>query len=237
MKKLLKKITSLIIFRKIVINPFEKVSYSQCGEDLIVKFIFDILKITNPTYLDIGAHHPHYLSNTALFYQNGSVGINIEPDPKLFELFKEIRVRDKNLNIGISDKEEVLDFYVISTPTLNTFSKKEAQNYEKEGNFKINEIIKIKVTHLDMVIKNFANGIFPQFLSIDAEGVDEMIINQIDFDSNYPIVICIETISFSTSGNGVKNEDLIQNIKSKGYLLYAYTNINTIFVRKKLWKR
>jgi FkbM family methyltransferase len=165
------------------------------------------------------------------------LGINIEPDPKLFELFKEIRVRDKNLNIGISDKEEVLDFYVISTPTLNTFSKKEAQNYEKEGNFKINEIIKIKVTHLDMVIKNFANGIFPQFLSIDAEGVDEMIINQIDFDSNYPIVICIETISFSTSGNGVKNEDLIQNIKSKGYLLYADTNINTIFVRKKLWKR
>jgi hypothetical protein len=39
-------------------------SFSQSGEDLIVKFIFDILKIKKPTYIDIGAHHSSYLSNT-----------------------------------------------------------------------------------------------------------------------------------------------------------------------------
>jgi hypothetical protein len=58
-----------------------RTSYSQCGEDLIVRCVFDFMKIPSPTYLDIGAHHPQHLSNTFLFYQQGAHGVNIEPDP------------------------------------------------------------------------------------------------------------------------------------------------------------
>jgi hypothetical protein len=58
-----------------------KVSYSQCGEDIIINFILTCLKIDKPTYMDIGAHHPFRFSNTALFYEAGCHGINIEPDP------------------------------------------------------------------------------------------------------------------------------------------------------------
>lgn len=216
---------------------FKKTSYSQSGEDLIVKFIFDNLNIKKPSYIDIGAHHPFYISNTALFYENGSVGINVEPDPILFEAFLKDRKKDKNLNIGISDREDILDFYVISSPTLNTFSKEEAHKYANEGEFKILKVEKIKVNILSNVLNEFSNGIFPQFLSIDAEGVDELIIKEIDFEKNYPIVICIETISFSSSGNGVKNIELIKFIEEKGYICYADTNINSIFVRKSNWLR
>lgn len=54
---------------------------------------------------------------------------------------------------------------------------------------------------LTNVLNDYSSGIFSYFLSIDTEGVDEIIIREIDFDKNFPIVICIETISFSTSGN------------------------------------
>ena len=182
-------------------NQYKKPSFSQSGEDLIVKFIFDQLGIKNPSYIDIGAHHPYYISNTALFFKNGSRGINIEPDPTLFKEFLKYRKEDVNLNIGISDCKGELDFYVISSPTLNTFSKEEADKYCLEGDYQIKSIKKIKVQILSDIIKDFSNGIFPQFLSIDAEGVDEIIIRELDFDKNYPIVICIETITFSTSGN------------------------------------
>jgi hypothetical protein len=64
-------------------NSDRKVSYSQSGEDVIVDFIFQILKIQKPSYLDVGAHHPSYLSNTYLFYQKGCQGVCIEPDPVL----------------------------------------------------------------------------------------------------------------------------------------------------------
>ena len=218
-------------------NQYKKPSFSQSGEDLIVKFIFDQLGIKNPSYIDIGAHHPYYISNTALFFKNGSRGINIEPDPTLFKEFLKYRKEDVNLNIGISDCKGELDFYVISSPTLNTFSKEEADKYCLEGDYQIKSIKKIKVQILSDIIKDFSNGIFPQFLSIDAEGVDEIIIRELDFDKNYPIVICIETITFSTSGNGVKNLGLIDYITNKGYLVYADTNINTIFVKKEIWRR
>lgn len=218
-------------------DKYKKISFSQCGEDLIVKFIFDCLGINNPTYIDIGAHHPHYISNTALFYKNGCRGINIEPDPTLFKAFLKHRKEDINLNIGISDSSGELDFYIISSPTLNTFSKEEAEKYAQEGDFKIKSIEKIKVKTLKNVLDEFSNGVFPQFLTIDAEGVDEIIIKEINFENNYPIVICIETISFSTSGNGIKNTDLINFIIDNGYMLYADTHINTIFVRKINWKK
>jgi FkbM family methyltransferase len=218
-------------------DKYRKISFSQCGEDLIVKFIFDCIGIHKPTYIDIGAHHPYYISNSALFYINGCRGINIEPDPTLFKEFLKYRKEDKNLNIGISDTNSELDFYIISSPTLNTFSEEEASKYAQEGNYTIKSIEKIQVKTLKNVLDDCSNGVFPQFLTIDAEGVDEIIIKAIDFKNNYPIVICIETISFSTSGNGIKNTKLIAYIESKGYLLYADTNINTIFVRKSFWQK
>lgn len=233
---MIKNIKKWVNKKKITLH-FQKASYSQCGEDLIVKFIFDNLNIKNPSYIDIGAHHPFYISNTALFYQNGSVGINIEPDPILFEAFVKDRKKDKNLNIGISDNEGILDFYVISSPTLNTFSKEEAYNYEKEGDYKVKSIEKIKVNTLSNVLNEYSNGVFPQFLSIDAEGIDEIIIKAIDFEKNFPIVICIETISFSTSGNGVKNIELIKFIEDQGYIYYADTYINSIFVKEIYWRK
>lgn len=239
MKIFLKKIINKLSAKKRKSKniQFLKKSYSQCGEDLIIKYIFDTLKIQNPSYIDIGAHHPYYISNTALFYSNGSRGINIEPDPWLFKNFLAARKEDINLNVGIGNKNEILDFYIISSPSLNTFSKIEAENYKLEGNYSITNIEKVGVRTLNDILMEHYGGNFPNFLSIDAEGIDEIIIKSIDFDENYPIVICIETISFSESGNGVKNKNLIKFIEEKGYLYYADTNINSIFVKESHWKK
>lgn len=218
-------------------NKFRQASYSQSGEDRIVKMIFDGLGIHKFTYLDIGAHHPFFISNTALFYEMGMHGINIEPDPDLFKAFEKYRKRDINLNIGISESPGESDFYIISAPTLNTFSKEEAEGYAKEGDYTIKEVKRVKTDNLQNVITMHFNGKYPDFLTVDAEGIDELIIKSIDFNNSPPLVVCIETISFSSSGNGVKNNDIIELMESNGYLNYADTNINTIFVRKEAWMR
>lgn len=218
-------------------DKYKKVSFSQSGEDLIVKFILNGLKIEKPSYLDIGAHHPFYLSNTALFYENGSRGINIEPDPILFKEFIKHRKNDVNLNIGIADKEGELDFHILNPPSLNTFSKEEAERFEIEHGYKITRVVKVQVNTIAHIIEKYCNGMFPHFLSLDAEGLDEQILYSINYNITAPIVICVETISFSTSGHGVKNYELINFLENKGYMVYADTYINTIFVQKKLWVR
>lgn len=210
-------------------------SYAQCGEDIIIKNIFDAIKITNPTYVDIGAHHPFYLSNTALFYRSGSRGINIEPDPKLFSAFEKFRKHDTNLNIGISSKQGNLIFYVMDPPTLNTFSKSEAKKYVGMGHTIIEEK-EIPVRTLDEVISEYLSGIPPDIIFIDVEGMDYEILKSYNFMQSNPLVVCVETISYTTDDTGKKDKRIIDYMIKSGYAVYADTHINTIFVKETLWR-
>tara|TARA_B110000977_G_scaffold201516_1_gene296566 strand:+ start:631 stop:1350 length:720 start_codon:yes stop_codon:yes gene_type:complete len=213
-----------------------KKSYSQCGEDLIVKFIFDSISIAKPSYIDIGAHDPFLISNTALFNELGSRGINIDPDNNLLEKIKAVRSKDINLNIGVGPEKSTMDLYIMSEKALNTFSKKEAENCVKEG-LEIIDTKSVNILTLDEIINKYNNGIFPDFLSLDAEGFDFDILKSIDYNKYYPKVICVETISFSKTGKGVKNQELIDFLISNDYSLYADTHINSIFVHIKCKKK
>lgn len=215
-------------------DKFANTSYSQCGEDLIIKHIFAGLGIAKPSYIDIGAYHPFHLNNTALFYANGARGINIEPNINKFKLFVNARKRDINLNIGMAGKKGVLNYYEVNVPALNTFSKKEAEQCIKEG-YKIIRISKVKVETLENILQKYWKGQFPHLLSLDAEGMELEILKEINFRKSYPYVICVETLSFSTSGKGIKDYQLIKYIEKQGYLSYADTHINTIFVKKDKW--
>ncbi|MEM9830569.1 MAG: FkbM family methyltransferase [Bacteroidota bacterium] len=212
-----------------------RVTFSQSGEDIIIDHLFRILKIDHPTYIDVGAHHPYNINNTALLYERGCRGINIEPDPRLFENFVKYRKDDINLNIGISDEPAVLDFFVMSSPTLNTFSKEEAIRMEQETNYRIARREQIKVDTINNVVQQHHNGIFPDFFSLDVEGFDQRILKSIDFSVHRPAVICVETLTFSDQGLGIKLQETSQYLESKGYFMYADTYINSLFVDQHKW--
>ena len=68
--------------------PHSNFGYSQFGEDIIIAYLFYYLKINKLLYLDIGANHPRYISNTFYFYERGGSGVCIEPNPMLWKIFK-----------------------------------------------------------------------------------------------------------------------------------------------------
>jgi len=213
-----------------------KISYSQMGEDLIVDFVLRGIGIAKPTYLDIGAHHPFYLSNTAIFYARGCSGINVEPDPELFRAFEAHRTRDVNVNAGIADRDGAMEYYVIAPPTLNTFDEASARGFVEQGH-KIVCTKQIDTHTVRHIVERYAGGLFPDFLSLDAEGMEWVALKDIDYAGNAPKVICVETISYSKTGRGEKQRDVIDFLISKGYLEFADTYINSIFVRESLWRR
>lgn len=214
-----------------------KVSFSQTGEDIIVDYIFETLGIENPSYIDIGAFDPFHMSNTALFYLKGARGINIEPNPENIKLFTKHRPEDKNLNIGVSTKNEELTYFHLTSNSLNTFSEEAAVKYVEENGEKITKKEKIKVKKIGNILKEYNDGKWPDFMSLDVEGLDFKILKGIDFKKDWPKVICVETISYSTSGNGIKDKEIIDFLAENGYINFADTYINNIFVRKDLWKR
>ena len=212
----------------------QKVSYAQCGEDLIVQYIFHLRGIHQPSYLDIGANDPYFISNTALFYKKGSRGINIDANPQLYKKFTDHRPEDINLNIGIGDKEEELDFYVMTDDTLSTFSKQELEHMISTGKT-LSEIKKLKLTTVSEILDTYSEGTFPEFLSIDVEGLDLKILQSIDFEKSFPKVICIEAAEYSPIGAGARRSELIDFLVSKGYYEYANTNLNAIMVKNEFW--
>ena len=86
------------------------------------------------------------------------------------------------------------------------------------------------------VINKYNKGDFPDLLSIDVEGLDEQILKSIDYNLVVPKVMCVETLTFSTQqGKGEKKTALIEFVKSKGYMVYSDTYINTIFVKTDIY--
>lgn len=221
---------------KLFFNPNCHKSFSQCGEDLIVKHIFDALGIISPTYIDIGAHHPYKHSNTALFYVSGSRGLNVEPDPDLFERFPDERPGDININAGIAAEAGELDFFVMKNRTLNTFSRNKALEYQNEQGQPIVAEKKIPVVTLASLCEKHCPGQFWDLMSIDVEGFEMDILQSHDWAGPSPKVIVCETISFSTSGHGQKDRQIIDFLCGQGYFVYADTHVNSIFVKKDLWE-
>lgn len=216
-------------------------SFSQCGEDLIIHFICNHMGLTRPSYLDLGAHHPSYLNNTNIFYRSGSRGINVEADPTLINKFYNARRQDINLNVGVAPEgsSEELDFYLMTQPTMNTFSGVEAHRIDSETKIKIKKIIKLPVRTVEDILGEYWSAKFPDILSVDIEGLDAIVINSLlgfSIEAR-PSVICIETIEYAENTIPSKKSEMIEFIKSLGYFLYADTWINSIFVREDKFKK
>jgi FkbM family methyltransferase len=213
--------------RLLRLGPRGRESFSQSGEDLIARYAFDILGIATPSYLDIGAHHPFVLSNTASFYRAGSHGVNVEPEVTYHRLLERYRRRDVNLHAGVADAPGTMPFYVLSLPTLSTFVRDEMERRVREGVELVREI-ELPVLTAAEIIDRHLGGRAPDFMSIDTEGMDARILRSLEYDRHAPLVVCVEHALY-----GERATD--SPLQAEGYRLYARTPTNSIFVRGDLW--
>ncbi len=171
--------------RSILGSPY----YGQHGEDLIIASIFAKIGIMTPSYMDIGANHPLVGSNTALLYLNGCRGINIDANPRMIGFFETLRSEDVNLNVGVADKPGELTFYMVSDESgLNSFSK---DDIEKAG-FSVKETMELPVITLDSIVDEYLDGVYPDFIDCDIEGLDYSVLGAVSFERSFPKVICVE---------------------------------------------
>lgn len=203
-------------------------SYAQNGEDLIAWRALVDLGIQQPCYLDVGAHHPTHLNNTALFHLLGAHGMNIEPDPELHREFVRARPGDINLNSGVGSEAGVQKLYIMAHRALNTFSAKEAHRVATEEMIPIVRAINVPVAPLNAILDR--NSFQPDFLTIDTEGNDLPILKTLDWTRYRPAVICAETLTFSSRMAGRKNEAITDFLQTQGYAVHADTWINTLYV-------
>lgn len=197
-------------------QAFGYITYAQCGEDMYLANIFTLLGISQPTYLDVGGHHPWAGSNTAWLYERGSRGVVIEANHELIEPFRRARPEDKILNIGVAAESGRMPFYRIGWDSgRNSFSKKTIDDcLEEFTDSWISDSNDVEVSNLNDIIRDYFAGTLPDFLSIDAEGMDFEILRSANFSKSQPTVICAEI----RTGRNQDNPDPISNLlKSRGF--------------------
>ena len=236
LKNIIRKFVFLFLKPEIIQKTIFN-SYSQAGEDKILDFLFSSKKITLPSYLDIGVFYPTSISNTHLFYTRGSRGVCVEADPTLIPIIKKARSEDKVINVGVGvNNSSGAEFYVFNDKGLSTFDKKEAEYREGFGTFKIEKVCTIPMQPINSILKeNFDT--YPDFLSIDIEGLDLEVLKTLDFNTFKIPVICVETCVYSENHIKPKDNRIVDFIITKGYFVYADTYINTIFVNKKWFEK
>ena len=202
-------------------------SYSQYGEDLIIDSFFQHhVPIKNGNYLDIGCYHPIGISNTYVLHKRGWQGLVVDIDDYKLELFK--RRRGKNVEalkgaISSEDSVSKVPIYKFNQPfsPYDTLSEEIDKMRSKAINieYTTEEVNQISINSL-LHKKHF------DLINIDVEGLDELIVNSIDFKKFQPTMIVYESFDpFSSS----KTKELLND---NGYTLLFISGGSIGYIKK-----
>jgi FkbM family methyltransferase len=218
LKKIIKKIY----------KPFRDVnfSFSQEGEDIVLESLLtDLPNNYKGFYVDIGAHHPFRFSNTYLYYLKGWRGINIDPTPGCMKEFFKYRKRDINLQIGISNKNGKMNFYCFNEPALNTFDEQVANERKNLPNYHVIKTVEVQVARLKDVFDQYLHpNTKIDFISIDVEGLDKLVLDSNDWNKYRPNFLLVESVI-----NGIENPEIGCFLEEKGYSKIASTLRTSIY--------
>lgn len=196
-------------------------------EDVLLMMLARQLMLDTVSYLEVGVCHPIIRNNTYLLYENYSLenfgkGVLVEANPFCWDLIKEYRCKDKLLKMGVGKEKSKQIFYVF--PNLlghSTFVKESADKIKAAG-YECQEV-EIDVENINTIIRQNFDAI-PDFLAIDAEGMDYDILLDWDY-YQYPFkgIVCEVT---------EETEDKIYTLMSnRNYHIYARTLENALWVR------
>lgn len=229
-KKIIKSIVSLIplfLVEKYLLSRFgyNLLSYSQHGEDIILRNIFSDKK--KGFFVDVGAHHPTRFSNSYWFYRKGWRGINIDAAPGSMNLFNKKRRGDTNIEAAVSDSDSVLEFNIFNQAALSTFSKELAEEQVKNG-YEIKSVAKLHTKTLKEILdQHISKDIKIDFFNIDVESHDLEVLRSNDWNKYAPEVIVVEDRELANDSS-----EIVSYLKEKGYSLVATMEKTKIFKKK-----
>jgi len=205
-----------------------KISYSQSGEDLILLKYLKYKKIEKGTYLDIGAFHPRWASNTHLLHKKSFTGYCVDLDEDRLKWFRFSRGKKVKTICGAVSNldDEYIKIYKFKRKSpfslVDTLSLDHAKYFSS----------KLSNEYEEKIVKNHhINDIFTEVgkvnvLNIDIEGKDIEILKSSDLNIIDPEVILIE----DNSGY-FPSEDLINFFSEKNYYLISICGLTKCFAK------
>lgn len=209
--------------------------FGQWAEDVLIRKLFDKSK-RNGVYLDIGSYHPFTHSNTAYFWMKGWHGFNVDANPHTIKLFNEYRPTDTNIWTAIIpavDYENGTRRVSLMLPSKADYSSGVAAagtvNNSVGNERGFSETQEVPATSVASLLEN-KNIKNIDYLNIDIEGYDEIILSEIDFSIITPTVVTVE--DYSDNLEQLVNSRITNLMKGNGYALVGRAGPTSVFLKR-----
>ena len=212
---------------------YDTESYSQLYQDLFALFIFNQKK--GGSFLEFGATNGIELSNTALLEKKfGWHGVLAEPSPQWHKQLKKNRPEANIITDCIySETGQNLDFFVSKSGVLSTLEEfRQSDISSMHGNTasrnKSGHTVKVSTISLNDVFIKYFNSKPIDFMSVDTEGSELLILKNFNFKKFGPKCVTVEH-------NFTKDQEKIDQLFfSNNYrrLFKKYTQFDAWYVKK-----
>ncbi len=209
--------------------------FGQWAEDVLIRKLFDKSK-KNGVYLDIGSYHPFTHSNTAYFWMKGWHGFNVDANPHTIKIFNKYRPSDTNIWTAIvpaADYDNGIRQVSLMLPTKADYSSGVAATgtvNNSVGNERgFSETLEVPALSIASLLKN-KNIKNIDYLNVDIEGYDEIILSEIDFSTLTPTVVTVE--DYSDDFEMLVSSGVTNVMRKNGYVLAGRAGPTSVFLKR-----
>jgi FkbM family methyltransferase len=240
LKNIMNEITKQKInaYLKKIVNPFLTKGIVKMIIKIPSYFLTDnlifLLKENNfnpNLILDIGANHGRWTRKWKDAFKNTKI-IMVEPQLWLKNSFKDL-LKDCTItfiNAGVSNQNGTMKFTINSErDDSSTFTMSASQ----ASNLGYKQIDVEVITINEIIIRN--DGIIPDLIKIDAEGLDMKVLEGADLALGKTPIFMIEvSVNNFTADNNIVS--MIKFMDCNGYKIFDITELNRPFKHSGLWQ-
>ncbi len=209
--------------------------FGQWGEDILVRKLFPRSRVSG-RYLDIGCYHPFTHSNTAYLWLKGWQGYNIDANPQTIKLFEKIRPLDENIWSAIVPRSQyeagVRQVSLLTPEVADSTSGISATGTVHPGvglERRHEKTVSVPATSISALLAARNIGVI-DYLNIDIEGYDEMILQEIDLTALSPTVVTIE--DYSEDFFQLLSSNISRRMAEQGYGLAGRAGPTSVFLKR-----
>lgn len=205
--------------------------FSQYGEDVHLHKHFGRTR-RDGFYVDIGAHHPFHLSNTAYLWMMGWRGMNVDASEATIASFERLRPADTNIHAAIVDAEaaraqDSIRFYF--SKSIDNCATCDPNLAKERGMLQSQDVRCLSLAAVMAQAAQLSGGRV-DLLNIDIEGLDEKVIADIGQWPVQPEVLMIEI--YGQDIHDVVRSQACQTLEAAGYRFVERTGHTAVFHRR-----
>ena len=171
----------------------DAISFAQNAEDVVLWRLFRN-RSSPGFFIDVGAAHPIVDSVTKWFSINGWTGVNVEPVPHLFAELTTDRPDEVNLQVVCSKEAGTARMVVADMSKWGQSSIDPSTSAALVDAGLSHATIEVEAVTLASIFETYAPPTGVDFLKIDAEGSEDVVLAGAGLEVHRPRVIVVEAV-------------------------------------------